>query len=123
VVESGPSLPLRFRVLNTVGKHLGAIRLPFAALDEEALEEAAMKATGLTEFGNDYHLEGLLRLLEPVENDAALRQNPRSKHGAHLYAPENFGQTRDTISRRFAAYIERIELASPNGTHQNSRQR
>jgi hypothetical protein len=251
VVESGPSLPLRFRVLNTVGKHLGAVHLPFAALDEEALVEAAMKATGLNEFGNGYHREGLLRLLESVENDAALhlsgqlafrdtivggaveavlqtvpgslliqthsnpvetsaslaslfyslnsrtterldvrrmteailgfhehqiarnlqardahpgalfdvyydrlvadpigtvrdiydhyglawseefeerlnhylRQNPRGKHGAHLYAPENFGQTRDTISRRFAAYIERFELASPNGTHQNSRQR
>ena len=27
-----------------------------------------------------------------------LRQNPRGKHGAHLYAPENFGQTKDTIS-------------------------
>jgi Sulfotransferase family len=52
-----------------------------------------------------------------------LRQNPRGKHGAHLYAPENFGQTKDTISRRFAAYIERFELASPNGTHKNSRQR
>ncbi|HYQ83093.1 MAG TPA: sulfotransferase, partial [Rubrobacter sp.] len=46
-----------------------------------------------------------------------LRQNPRGKHGAHLYAPENFGQTKDTISRRFAAYIERFELNSPNGTH------
>src|SRR5215203_3890539 len=72
VVESRPSLPLRFRVLNTVGKHLGAVRLPFAALDEEVLVEAAVKATGLTEFGDDHHREGLLRLLESVENDAAL---------------------------------------------------
>ena len=46
-----------------------------------------------------------------------LQQNPRGKHGAHLYAPENFGQTRDTISKRFAAYIERFELTSPNGSH------
>src|SRR5215207_8012922 len=72
VVESRPSLPLRFRVLNTVGKHLGAVRLPFFALDEEVLVEAAVKATGLTEFGDGYHREGLLRLLESVENDAAL---------------------------------------------------
>jgi hypothetical protein len=72
VVESRPSLPLRLRVLNTVGKHLGAARLPGAALDEEALAQAAVKATGLTEFGNGYHREGLLRLLESVENDAAL---------------------------------------------------
>jgi Sulfotransferase family len=63
---------LRLRILNTVGKHLGAARLPVAALDEEALVQAAVKATGLTEFGDDYHREGLLRLLESVENDAAL---------------------------------------------------
>ena len=72
MVESRPSLPLRLRVLNTVGKHLGAARLPFVALDEEALVEAAVKATGLTEFGNGYHREGLLRLLDSLENDAAL---------------------------------------------------
>jgi hypothetical protein len=72
VVESRPSLPLRLRVLNTVGKHLGAARLPFVALDEEALVLAAVKATGLSEFGDAYHREGLLRLLESVENDAAL---------------------------------------------------
>jgi hypothetical protein len=71
-VESRPSLPLRLRILNTVGNHLGAARLPFAALDEEALVQAAVKATGLTEFGAGYHREGLLRLLESVENDAAL---------------------------------------------------
>ena len=72
MVESRPSLPLRLRILNTVGKHLGAARLPVAALDEEALVQAAVKATGLTEFGDGYHREGLLRLLESVENDAAL---------------------------------------------------
>ena len=72
MVESRPSLPLRLRVLNTIGKHLGAARLPFAALEEEALVEAAVKATGLTEFGNGYHREGLLRLLESIKNDAAL---------------------------------------------------
>jgi Sulfotransferase family len=72
VTESRPALPLRLRVLNTVGKHLGAARLPVAALDEEALVQAAVKATGLTEFGNGYYREGLLRLLESVEDDAAL---------------------------------------------------
>jgi Sulfotransferase family len=72
VVEPLPSLPLRLRILNTVGKHLGAARLPVAALDEEALVGAAVKATGLSEFGDGYHREGLLRLLESVEKDAAL---------------------------------------------------
>ena len=71
-VEPRPSLPLRLRIVNTVGKHLGAARLPVAALNEEALVQAAVKATGLSEFGDGYHREGLLRLLESVENDAAL---------------------------------------------------
>jgi hypothetical protein len=46
-----------------------------------------------------------------------VKQNPRGKHGAHLYAPEDFGQTGEAISERFAAYIERFELTSPNGIH------
>src|ERR687893_3044256 len=72
VIGPRPSLPLRLRVLNTVGRHLGAARLPVVALDEEALVQAAVKATGLTDLGNSYHREGLLRLLEAAENDAAL---------------------------------------------------
>jgi hypothetical protein len=72
VIEPLPSLPLRLRAINTVGKLLGATRLPVVALDEEALLQAAVKETGLTEFGDSYHREGLLRLLESVENDAAL---------------------------------------------------
>jgi hypothetical protein len=43
-----------------------------------------------------------------------VQQNPRGKHGAHRYAPEDFGQTGEAISERFAAYIERFELTSPN---------
>jgi len=63
---------LRLRILNTVGKHLGAARLPAVALDEEALVQAAVKKTSLTDFGDSYYREGLLRLLESVESDAAL---------------------------------------------------
>jgi hypothetical protein len=72
VVEPRTPLPLRFRLVNKVAKHLGAARLPVARLDEETLVQAAVKATGLTDFGNSYHQEGLLRLLESAENDAAL---------------------------------------------------
>jgi len=43
-----------------------------------------------------------------------LQHNPRGKHGAHQYAPEDFGQTGEAISERFAAYIERFELTSAN---------
>ena len=72
MIKPQPSLPLRLRILNTVGKHLGAARLPAVALDEEALVQAAVKKTSLTDFGDSYYREGLLRLLESVESDAAL---------------------------------------------------
>jgi hypothetical protein len=61
-----------------VGKHLGAARLPVVALDEEALVQAAVKATGLTDLGSSHHREGLLRLLESAENDAALHLSGRA---------------------------------------------
>ena len=70
--EPRPSLPSRLRVINTVGKHLGAARLPVVSLREEALVQAAVKATGLTDFGDAYYREGLLGLLESAENDAEL---------------------------------------------------
>jgi Sulfotransferase family len=72
VLEPRTSLPLRLRLLNAVGKHLGAARLPVASLDEETLVQAAVKETGLTDFGSSYYREGLLRLLESLEGDAAL---------------------------------------------------
>ena len=72
MLESRPSLPLRFRLLNAAGKSLRAAKLPFARFDEEALREAAVKETGLNDFGDPYHREGLLRLLESAEEDADL---------------------------------------------------
>ena len=72
MIETRPSLPLRLQVVNTVGKHLGAARLPVVSLREEALVQAAVKETGLTDFGDSYYRESLLRLLESAENDAAL---------------------------------------------------
>jgi hypothetical protein len=72
VLAPRASLPLRFRLLNTVGKHLGAARLPIAGLDEETLVRAAVQKAGLSDFGSSYYREGLLRLLESLEDDAAL---------------------------------------------------
>ncbi|MGB3633053.1 MAG: sulfotransferase [Rubrobacteraceae bacterium] len=72
MLEPGPMLPLRLRVLNKVGKRLGASRLPVAGLDEGSLVQAAVKKTGLTDFGDPYYREGLLRLLSSLENDAGL---------------------------------------------------
>lgn len=46
-----------------------------------------------------------------------VQQNPRGKHGEHRYATEEFGQTKESISERFAAYTERLEITSPSHTH------
>jgi hypothetical protein len=72
VLKPSTPLPLRLRLLNAVGTHLGAARLPVARLDEETLVRAAVKETGLTDFGSPYYREALLALLDSLENDAAL---------------------------------------------------
>jgi hypothetical protein len=65
-------LPRRFRLLNMVGKALRGMSLAVARIDEETVHEAAMKETGLTDFGDPHYREGLLRLLESAETDADL---------------------------------------------------
>ena len=72
MLKPHPSLPLGFRFLNATGRFLRAAHLPIARLDEESVLEAAVKETGLTDFGVPYYREGLSRLLVSAENDAAL---------------------------------------------------
>ena len=58
--------PLRF--LNGAAKHLRSrIRL-----NEESLSNAAIKQTGLTDFGDPHYRQGLTSLIESAENDAKL---------------------------------------------------
>ena len=72
ILESRSSFPFRFRLLNLVGRSLRAANLPIARFDEETVHKAAMKETGLTDFGDPYYREGLVRLLSSAENDAHL---------------------------------------------------
>ena len=83
MLDSRPPLPLRFRLWNKVAQYLRADRLRFASLDEEHLHKAAMKETGLTDFGDPYHREGLLTLIESAEKDANLHVLGRAiMHGS-----------------------------------------
>src|SRR3712207_5154038 len=66
------SLPLRFRLLNKAGASLRAAKLPLARFDMDSVCEAAIKETGLIDFGAPHYREGLSRLLESAENDADL---------------------------------------------------
>ena len=72
MLDGKPSLVFPFRFANNVAKYMHASRLPQARLDEEALCEAAIRSTSLTDFGDPYYREGLLTLLESAEKDANL---------------------------------------------------
>lgn len=65
-------LPFSYRAANSVGKLLQAAGISSLRLDEETLAEMAKKRTGLSDFGDPYYREGLLKLLESAENDANL---------------------------------------------------
>lgn len=66
------NLPLPYKAANTLGRSLVAARLPVMRLDEHAVCAAAMKRTGLTDFGHPHYRQGLLQLLESAEEDAHL---------------------------------------------------
>ncbi|MGB2763226.1 MAG: sulfotransferase [Candidatus Aminicenantaceae bacterium] len=71
-LKSRAFLPSHFRLLNGIGQLLKAAKLPIAQFEEDAVCKAAMKHTGLTDFGDPYYREGLLQLLDSAENDANL---------------------------------------------------
>ena len=56
------------RLLNGTAKRLR----PWVRLDEESLSNAAIKQTGLTDFGDPHYRQGLTSLIESAENDARL---------------------------------------------------
>lgn len=72
MLDTRPSLPTRFRLLNAAARYLLAEKLAIARLDEETLSNEAVKETGLTDFGDPYYREGLLALLVSAEKDANL---------------------------------------------------
>ena len=40
-----------------------------------------------------------------------IADNPKGKHGLHLYTPEEYGIDPGVVRRDFAPYIERFDLA------------
>lgn len=63
-------LPVPYRIANAMGAVFAAAGAPFMRLDEESIRAAAVKQTGLTDFGDPHYEEGLEALLESVERDA-----------------------------------------------------
>jgi hypothetical protein len=66
------TLPPRFRLINSLGRSLRATGLNILPLNEERLCKAAVRQTGLSDFGHDYFREGLRKLCESAEQDANL---------------------------------------------------
>ena len=56
-------------------------------------------------FGLPMTAEGAARM------QAFIADNPKGKHGLHLYTPEEYGIDPEVVRRDFAAYIERHDLA------------
>lgn len=65
-------LPLPFRTINAAGAALNARGLARVRLREEPLLGAAMRQTGLSDFGDPGFLDGLRALLTSAERDANL---------------------------------------------------
>jgi hypothetical protein len=40
-----------------------------------------------------------------------IADNPKGKHGLHLYTPEEYGIDPDIVRETFRPYIERFDLA------------
>ncbi|UCD98595.1 MAG: sulfotransferase [Chloroflexota bacterium] len=70
--DSRSHLPIRYRAVNAVGRLLVTAGTRGLLLDEQALCEAAINQTELTDFGDPYFREGLQQLLNSAEEDANL---------------------------------------------------
>jgi hypothetical protein len=67
-----PDLPLSLKVIGLAAKLMSALHLSPTRLDEDSVCEAAVKAAGLSDFGDLYFREGLQVLLRSCQQDADL---------------------------------------------------
>lgn len=65
-------IPFRYQFINFLGKGIRKINPNHLHLDANAMCEKAQKKTGLSDFGNPHYREGLLTVLDSLENEAHL---------------------------------------------------
>jgi hypothetical protein len=104
-----PPKPLPVRALNALGAALGA-RLP--RLDPDRLLEAARRRTGLGDFGEPSFREGLERLVDGFEREAALTTLGRVVARRDLLRLLE-GRLRLEAALRAEPAIERSEIRAP----------
>jgi hypothetical protein len=56
--------PLGYKIANSLGSILSAVRSPMLSLNESRVCEQAIQASKLTDFGHSYFRKGLTTLLE-----------------------------------------------------------
>ena len=67
-----PDLPLSLKVIGVAAKLISALHLSPTRLDEDSVCEDAVKAAGLSDFGDPDFREGLQALLRSCQQDAGL---------------------------------------------------
>jgi hypothetical protein len=70
MIDTRPINKKTLNILNLIGEKLLDLNLPLAQLDESLLYQGAVKSTGLEDFGDDYHREGVRQLLASGRQDA-----------------------------------------------------
>jgi hypothetical protein len=65
-------MPLRYRILDSLGAQAEKLGIPITRMDAQVLHDAAEHETGLSDFGDPYYRDGLDILLKSIEKDANL---------------------------------------------------
>ncbi len=72
LLPSQMPLPRFYRMLSACGTQLEKLGVPLTRMDAQSLYQAVERATGLSDFGDPYHREGLEVLLHSIDKDADL---------------------------------------------------
>jgi len=72
MLPSQTQLPRAYRILDSFGTQLERLGIPIARIDTQSLYQVAEHNTGLNDFGDTYHQEGLEVLLQSIDKDANL---------------------------------------------------
>ena len=65
-------MPRTYRILDFLGSQLEKWGIPLTRMDAKTLHQLAERETGLSDFGDPYHREGLEVLLHSIDKDADL---------------------------------------------------
>jgi hypothetical protein len=72
MLPSQMQLPGAYRLLDSFGTQLEKLGIPITRIDTQTLYQVAEHNTGLNDFGDTYHREGLEVLLQSIDKDANL---------------------------------------------------